>query len=284
MASEVDLQRGNNNHESLGRRDVKSKNGDDDDTSSVGTMEPRSKEWMLAIARGDYHAVSRLLREEPRLGRRKDFVTGYTGLHWSAKHGNEDLVKMLAGTYKSDVNAKTNAGCTALHIAAQQGHEEVFDLLIKTYGADSNLRDYSGKKPYQYLPRQGTSISSDTFRSEYSNKSPFDRGGLYSSLRNSLLKFTPSSSTSSFYQSYSSSSTTTCNPSPNHQEYHNNNQETSADAPVAAASSSSSPSEHLFLENHFDKRMRTLGKSFLRELRPSIRKRANTTAFGNQTT
>ena len=30
-----------------------------------------------------------------------------TGLHWAAKHGNDALVKMLAGTYKADVNAKT---------------------------------------------------------------------------------------------------------------------------------------------------------------------------------
>ena len=30
-----------------------------------------------------------------------------TGLHWAAKHGNDALVKMLAGTFKSDVNART---------------------------------------------------------------------------------------------------------------------------------------------------------------------------------
>lgn len=34
-------------------------------------MEPRAKEWMLATARGDYHAIARLLREEPRLARRR---------------------------------------------------------------------------------------------------------------------------------------------------------------------------------------------------------------------
>jgi len=34
-------------------------------------MEPRSKDWMLATARGDYHAIARLLREEPRLARRR---------------------------------------------------------------------------------------------------------------------------------------------------------------------------------------------------------------------
>lgn len=34
-------------------------------------MEPRAKEWLLATARGDYHAIARLLREEPRLARRR---------------------------------------------------------------------------------------------------------------------------------------------------------------------------------------------------------------------
>ena len=29
------------------------------------------------------------------------------------------------------------------------------------------MRDYSGKKPYQYFPRRDSVISSDTFRSEY---------------------------------------------------------------------------------------------------------------------
>lgn len=30
-----------------------------------------------------------------------------TALHWAAKHGNEDVVKLIAGTHKADVNAKT---------------------------------------------------------------------------------------------------------------------------------------------------------------------------------
>lgn len=30
-----------------------------------------------------------------------------TVLHWAAKHGNEDIVKLFAGTYRANVNAKT---------------------------------------------------------------------------------------------------------------------------------------------------------------------------------
>jgi len=34
-------------------------------------------------------------------------------------------------------------------------------------GADPNLRDWSGRKPRQYQQSQDTSVSADTFRSEY---------------------------------------------------------------------------------------------------------------------
>ena len=34
-------------------------------------------------------------------------------------------------------------------------------------GADPNLRDWSGQKPRQYQPSLDTSVSADTFRSEY---------------------------------------------------------------------------------------------------------------------
>lgn len=37
-----------------------------------------------------------------------DFIFIFkTALHWAAKHGNMDMVKMLAGTYGANVNVKT---------------------------------------------------------------------------------------------------------------------------------------------------------------------------------
>jgi hypothetical protein len=39
------------------------------------------------------------------------------------------------------------------------------DLILT--GADPNLRDWSGRKPRQYQVSQDTSVSADTFRSEY---------------------------------------------------------------------------------------------------------------------
>lgn len=44
----------------------------------------------------DFHVFSFIL-----------YVYFQTALHWAAKHGNEDVVKLIAGTRKADVNAKT---------------------------------------------------------------------------------------------------------------------------------------------------------------------------------
>ncbi|CAH1716691.1 unnamed protein product [Aphis gossypii] len=73
-----------------------------------------------------------------------------------------DLVKMLAGTYSVNVNAKT--GYTPCHLALQFGHEEIYKILVESYGADPNVRDYSGRKPRQYQTNQDTSLSADTYR------------------------------------------------------------------------------------------------------------------------
>lgn len=35
------------------------------------------------------------------------FLSLQTVLHWGAKHGNSEIIKVFAGTYKVDVNAKT---------------------------------------------------------------------------------------------------------------------------------------------------------------------------------
>ncbi|KAI4499177.1 hypothetical protein M0802_005760, partial [Mischocyttarus mexicanus] len=88
-----------------------------------------------------------------------------TALHWAAKHGDENIVKMIAGTYREyvkDVNITT--GYTPLHIAMQFDHENVFNLLVQVYGANQEIRDYSGKKARQYLVSQEAAVSQDTFR------------------------------------------------------------------------------------------------------------------------
>ena len=50
---------------------------------------------MVAAAKCDYTTLFKMLRDDPRLAKAKDFTSGYTALHWACKHGNLDLVKLL---------------------------------------------------------------------------------------------------------------------------------------------------------------------------------------------
>lgn len=142
--------------------------GDENETSSISTLDQTAKQWMVKASQGDYHSLAKMLKDDPRLAKHKDFVSGYTALHWAAKHGNLDMIKLLAGSYSVQVNQKSHGGYTPLHLACQFGHQEVFDILVKAYGADPHLRDNSGRKPRQYMVVQdqamGLSLSNDTFR------------------------------------------------------------------------------------------------------------------------
>ncbi|XP_025190538.1 ankyrin repeat domain-containing protein SOWAHB isoform X3 [Melanaphis sacchari] len=136
---------------------------DEEDTISMTSLDPKTKEWVVKSAKCDYQALAKLASENSGIAKFKDPITS-TALHWAAKHGNMDLVKMLAGTYSVNVNAKTNGGYTPCHLALQFGHEEIYKILIESYGADPNVRDYSGRKPRQYQTNQDTSLSADTYR------------------------------------------------------------------------------------------------------------------------
>ncbi|CAM4720138.1 ankyrin repeat domain-containing protein SOWAHD [Lepidochelys kempii] len=120
-------------------------------------LDPLEHEWMLTVAQGDPESIMRLLDVDPSLLNRRDFVTGFTALHWLAKHGrHEALIEVITcaekNGYHADVNIPTaSGGLTPLHLAALQGHEMVIKVLVGAYGANTSLRDHSGHKAWQYL-------------------------------------------------------------------------------------------------------------------------------------
>ncbi|KAG8188676.1 hypothetical protein JTE90_003932 [Oedothorax gibbosus] len=148
MSAESDVPHKQNSNPGR-RREHKDEKAGDDDTCSISPCDPRRKEWILKSSHCDYHELVRLLREEPKLAFLKDH--NKTALHWAAKVGSLDVIKLMAGTYKLDPNAKT--GYTALHLAAIHGKEEIMEVLINTYKADPRLRDYSGKRALSYMPK-----------------------------------------------------------------------------------------------------------------------------------
>ncbi|XP_077392556.1 ankyrin repeat domain-containing protein SOWAHC [Festucalex cinctus] len=128
----------------------------DDDCASV-TLDPMEHEWMLCASDGLWESLQPLLAVEAGLVAKKDFVTGFTCLHWAAKQGKAELLCQLLTFAKDNgvpmnVNVRSAAGYTPLHLAAMHGHIQVVRVLLSDWEADPEVRDYSGRRAIQYLP------------------------------------------------------------------------------------------------------------------------------------
>jgi len=122
------------------------------------SLSESEREWTIKSAYSDYQAMSKLLLANPSLAGRRDFLSGYTALHWAAKNGMEDVVKLLFGSKEPpNVNAHSHGGYTSLHIATIHGRDSVVRLLVEVYGANPNIRDYSGRKPKHYFAHSAVS-------------------------------------------------------------------------------------------------------------------------------
>ncbi|KAF6734905.1 Ankyrin repeat domain-containing protein SOWAHC [Oryzias melastigma] len=137
--------RADSDHDSLGEEE-----------RTPAALDPLEHEWMMCSSDGEWDNLTRLLDQDPQLIQRKDFVTGFTCLHWAAKHGRPELlVQILTAAERHcidvSVNGRTSAGYTPLHLAAMQGHLDVLKLLVGAYNADVNVRDFSGRKACHYL-------------------------------------------------------------------------------------------------------------------------------------
>ncbi|KAI4873899.1 hypothetical protein NFI96_006467 [Prochilodus magdalenae] len=121
-------------------------------------MEPREHEWFVKAASANWSDIYSLFREDPNLLNKRDFVSGYTVLHWIAKHGDHRVLNTLwYGVSKAgmtlDVDVKNSSGYTPLHLAAIHNHKNLLRLLVNKFKANVALRDNSGKKPWQYMEK-----------------------------------------------------------------------------------------------------------------------------------
>ncbi|KAM8939822.1 ankyrin repeat domain-containing protein SOWAHB isoform 2-T2 [Pelodytes ibericus] len=119
-------------------------------------LDPMEHDWIVKSAAGSWLQVYGLFNKDPNLALQKDFVSGYTVLHWFAKYGSLEMFqKFVTGAQKAgielDMNIKTNCGYTPLHIAAIHGHHKVATMLVEKLKVNVRLRDNSGKRAWQYL-------------------------------------------------------------------------------------------------------------------------------------
>ncbi|CAJ0961693.1 unnamed protein product [Ranitomeya imitator] len=137
-----------------------SSSGNEEEDGAAGpgsaALEPLEHAWMVRSCRARWDSLQELLLAEPGLITRRDFITGFSCLHWAAKHGQHELLAALLTharqhTVPVNINARASGGYTALHLAAMHGHLDVIKLLVGAYDADLDVRDYSGRKAWQYL-------------------------------------------------------------------------------------------------------------------------------------
>lgn len=126
------------------------------DDSSLVPLDSKEHECIVKTSAGMFEEACALFSEDPSIGMKKDFISGYTILHWIAKHGNYHALSKFFGCArkqrtKLNVNIKSTCGYTPLHIATMYGQLKVIKYLVNKYHANLNIRDHSGKKPWQYL-------------------------------------------------------------------------------------------------------------------------------------
>ncbi|KAG8578819.1 hypothetical protein GDO81_010628 [Engystomops pustulosus] len=124
--------------------------------SDVVPLEASEHQWLVTSTDGRWnHILLGLISNDSDLAGKKDFISGFTALHWAAKSGNTEMVKLLfeksEGTL--NVNVRSFGGYTPLHIAAIHDHKDVILVLTRDYKANIHIRDNSGKKPYHYLKK-----------------------------------------------------------------------------------------------------------------------------------
>lgn len=132
------------------------KQADEPKDSHHCPLDPVEHEWLVKSAAGQWTQVYGLLLKDAQLAEKKDFMSGFTALHWAIKCGNAEMVCTIIDVSRKsdhgvDVNGKSNGGYTPLHIAAIHNQLSLIDLLVRKYGANGNIRDNCGKKPYHYL-------------------------------------------------------------------------------------------------------------------------------------
>ncbi|XP_037341409.2 uncharacterized protein LOC119227061 [Pungitius pungitius] len=133
---------------------------------SVVPLGPREHAWMVKAAAGAWPDIYTMFREDSSLLNKHDFISGFTVLHWIAKHGDHRVLNTLwYGVQKAgltfNINAKSTCGQTPLHVAAIHNSKNILRLLVTNFHADVKLRDTAGKKPWQYLSR---AASPDVFQ------------------------------------------------------------------------------------------------------------------------
>lgn len=128
--------------------------------SDVVPLIQHEHEWLVTATNGRWnHKLLGLMLNDNELADKRDFISGFTALHWAAKSGNTEMVKLLfdlgkKGGASPNVDVRSFGGYTPLHIAAIHERKDVIIMLVRDHSANVQIRDNSGRKPYHYLKKE----------------------------------------------------------------------------------------------------------------------------------
>lgn len=120
------------------------KENDDYDGETINESS-EEKKWMIASLHGDIKTLEKLVEQSPELIKNRDFIHGFSALHWAAKLGRADIAKLMI-QYGTEIDMRSHGGYTPLHVAASSGKDEVIITLVQNK-ANIHCRDHSGLKP-----------------------------------------------------------------------------------------------------------------------------------------
>ena len=126
----------------------------DKESSSIRILDSTKKEWITRARQNDTSSMIDMLKYYPEIVTFVDPISGYTALHWAAKHGNSKLARVLCTSNLLQIDKRSKGGYTALHLAQNFGHAEIVDLLAKDNNADVTIRDNYGYKSHHYAKRK----------------------------------------------------------------------------------------------------------------------------------
>ena len=112
-----------------------------------GNSPPSTTHLHIAAWKGDTHIVVRILARTTDTDINAKNQYGDTPLHYAAEGGHLDIVKLLLACDEIDTNLKNNEGETPLHIT---GHAGVVALLLTHKETDVNAKNKYGNTPLHY--------------------------------------------------------------------------------------------------------------------------------------
>lgn len=117
---------------------------------------PMEHACMLSAVEGNYETILGFISADPHLLTRKDFISGYSVLHWLAKGGQDETLLKLLRYAESvgiavNVDVRGSGGLTPLHVASMHRQYMVIKVLVGAFSANVDCMDYNGRRAWQYL-------------------------------------------------------------------------------------------------------------------------------------